>query len=120
MKDRFIGRWKITEMEMWKKKYIDLVVPGFIEFEDKQQGSFQFGAVKGWLDTRLVDGPEPRVEWSWEGMSDRDTACGRGYAVLKGETLEGRIFIHASDDSWFKAVPLQNPDITEVNRKLHR
>ena len=52
----FLGYWKITEMEVWASKYIDLVVPGFIEFavEDEQvMGSFQFGTVSGWLDCRL-------------------------------------------------------------------
>lgn len=45
-----IGYWKITKMEVWDAAYIDLVVPGFIEFEmegDHLMGQFQFGTVRG-------------------------------------------------------------------------
>ena len=28
-----VGYWKITKMEIWDQAYIELVVPGFIEFE---------------------------------------------------------------------------------------
>ena len=31
--DDLIGYWKITKMEVWGQAYVDLVVPGFIEFE---------------------------------------------------------------------------------------
>lgn len=45
-----IGYWKITKMDEWDQDYVDLVVPGFIEFEmedDHLLGSFQFGTVSG-------------------------------------------------------------------------
>jgi len=34
----FLGYWKITEMAVWARDYIDLVLPGCIEFtyEDDQ------------------------------------------------------------------------------------
>jgi len=31
MKQKFIGRYRITEMELWDKDYIDMEVPGYIE-----------------------------------------------------------------------------------------
>lgn len=103
----FIGYWKITRMDEWDSAYIDLVVPGFIEFEMEEgrlMGSFQFGTVRGWLDCRIRDvGGDSFVEWSWEGHSDADPGCGRGWARLKGEQLVGRLFIHCSDDSAFEA-----------------
>jgi hypothetical protein len=40
-------------MELWNTKYIDLVVPGFIEFSGDGTGEFQFGTVRGWLDSRF-------------------------------------------------------------------
>jgi hypothetical protein len=103
----FIGYWKIVSMETWAQKYVDLVVPGFIEFmmeDERLTGSFQFGTVVGWLDCRLREIDRvPFVEWSWDGRSDTDPASGRGWArVVEGE-LVGRIFIHAADDSAFKA-----------------
>jgi hypothetical protein len=104
----FLGYWKITEMEAWDLDYIDLVVPGFIEFaaeSDRVVGSFQFGTVVGWLDCRCrqVDG-STFIEWSWEGHSDADPGCGRGWATLVNGELVGRLFIHCGDDSAFKAV----------------
>lgn len=103
----FLGYWKIIEMEVWGRDYIDLVVPGFIEFtydDDKPLGSFQFGAVSGGLDCRLreVDGVT-YIEWSWEGQNDIDVASGRGWAHLDGDDLVGRIFVHLGDDSAFRA-----------------
>ena len=53
----FLGYWKITKMEVWAQKYVDLVVPGFIEFaveEDQLTGSFQFGTVVGWVGLPAV------------------------------------------------------------------
>jgi hypothetical protein len=109
----FVGYWKITAMEQWDIEYIDLIVPGFIEFEREGEhlmGQFQFGAVGGWLDCRVteIEG-EPRVEWSWEGHNDRDPACGRGWATIRDSRLLGHLFIHSSDDSTFEAVRKRRP-----------
>ena len=115
----FIGYWKITRMDEWDSAYIDLVVPGFFEFEREDgrlMGSFQFGTVAGWLDCRIRSaGGESYVEWSWEGHSDTDPACGRGWARVEGERLVGRLFIHASDDSAFEA-SRQNPPPSQRQR----
>jgi hypothetical protein len=109
----FLGYWKITEMEVWAPSYIDLVVPGFIEFEQEDDhlvGTFQFGTVSGWLDCRLGDrGGQEVVEWSWQGQSDTDPGCGRGWAILEHGELVGRIFIHCGDDSAFRATRRTRP-----------
>src|SRR6266481_2353229 len=74
--DDLLGFWKITKMDVWDQAYVDLVVPGFIEFEmedDHLMGQFQFGTVVGWLDCRLRHiGDDSHVEWSWEGHNDSD------------------------------------------------
>jgi len=91
-------------MEQWDRDYIDLVVPGYIEFEKDNLGSFQFGTVQGGLDCRLETGAEcERVEFSWEGVNDNDPGSGRGWAELRDGQLYGRLYIHCGDDSWFKA-----------------
>lgn len=68
-----IGYWKITKMDVWNAAYVDLVVPGFIEFEmedDHLMGQFQFGTVSGGLDCRVRDvSGESYVEWSGERVS---------------------------------------------------
>ena len=37
-----IGRWRITEMDNWDQEAVDLVQPGFIEFDDDGLGSLGF------------------------------------------------------------------------------
>lgn len=103
----FVGYWKITKMEVWSQKYVDLIVPGFIELaiaEERLTGSFQFGTIVGWLDCRLrTTDDSTAIEWSWDGRNDADPSSGRGWAALVDGELVGRIFIHGGDDSAFKA-----------------
>ena len=100
----FLGKWRIVEMEQWDRDYIDLVVPGYIKFERDGTGSFQFGVVEGGLDFRIeVIGGAESIEFLWFWNSEIDEACGRGWAMLQGQMLNGRIFIHGSDDSAFRA-----------------
>ena len=54
MSNPYFGTWRIIEMEQWDQDYIDLVVPGYIAFREDQRGEFQFGAVHGDLDYRIV------------------------------------------------------------------
>ncbi|MCA9120713.1 MAG: hypothetical protein KDB11_11040 [Planctomycetales bacterium] len=39
----FTGRWRIVSMEPWDQEFIDDEEEGYIEFEDKDLGSFHFG-----------------------------------------------------------------------------
>ncbi len=102
-KNEFDGRWRITWMDQWDQDYVDEEVEGFIEFDSKGLGSFQFGCVYGQMDHRdsTRDG-HPCVEWTWEGNDESEAAMGRGWAVLEGEELKGRIFFHMGDDSEFR------------------
>jgi hypothetical protein len=101
---KYIGKWRIIEMEMWDQDYIDLIIPGYFSFDGDDLGDFQFGSVKGQIDYRIEKiGDVERLEFSWEGQSENDPASGRGWAVINGDYLEGRIYIFLSDDSWFKA-----------------
>ena len=94
-------------MDDWDEEYLDLVETAHITIDKRGQGEFVFGAVKGWLDCRFAqrDG-RPLVEFSWEGASEGDNVCGRGWASLQSDgSLEGHLFIHLSDDSAFVAKP---------------
>jgi hypothetical protein len=96
--------WRIVEMELWDKDYIDLEGPGFIKFDKGGKGHFRFGAVQGDLDCRVENYAETeRIEFSWEGNNDADHACGRGWAVLRNGTLHGRLLFHRGDESSFRA-----------------
>ncbi|HSR82763.1 MAG TPA: hypothetical protein VLM11_01100, partial [Streptosporangiaceae bacterium] len=67
------GRWRITEMDNWDQEAVDLVQPGFIEFDDDGLGSLGFIVVTGELDCRDAerDG-EPGIEFSWQGSDEGD------------------------------------------------
>jgi hypothetical protein len=99
------GRWRIVDMEVWDREAIDLLGPAFIEIGNNDQDSFRFIAVEGWMDIRDVerDG-RTGIEFSWEGNDESDPASGRGWGTLAPDgSLEGRIFFHMGDDSWFRA-----------------
>jgi hypothetical protein len=103
-KAKYIGKWRIVEMEMWDQEFIDSVTPGYFRFNKDKLGYFQFGSVEGELDYRIEKiGDVERLEFSWEGQSENDPALGRGWAVINGDFLEGRFYFHFGDDSWFKA-----------------
>jgi hypothetical protein len=67
----------------------------FIEFQGDRQGEFHFGYVHGRLDCRpgRREG-RPAVKFTWEGNDEMDEASGRGWAVLHGDELRGRIAFH--------------------------
>ncbi|TQC44783.1 hypothetical protein EEB14_35520 [Rhodococcus sp. WS4] len=104
---RLTGRWRIVEMDLWDRKAIDLVEPGFIDFAGNGTGQFGFIAVRGWMDCRTTDrNGRPVVEFSWDGDDEGDQVSGRGWAVLVDDaTIEGHLFIHRGDDSAFRAEP---------------
>jgi hypothetical protein len=103
----FHGSWRIVHMDEWDEEYVDLVEPAHITIDKHGQGEFLFGALKGWLDCRFTERDGlPFVEFSWEGLSEGDSLCGRGWASLQSDgNLEGHLFIHLSDDSAFVAKP---------------
>ena len=99
------GRWRIVEMEVWDRDYLDLVVPAHITFDNDAVGYFQFGTVEGGLDCRFsTRAGRPLVEFSWDGANDTDPGSGRGWAVMnEADVLEGQLYIHCGDDSSFRA-----------------
>jgi hypothetical protein len=100
-----MGRWRITQMDNWDQEAVDLVQPGFIEFDDNGLGGLGFIVVTGELDCRDADRDgRPGVEFSWQGSDEGDDVSGRGWAALNpAGTLEGHIYFHLGDDSAFRA-----------------
>ena len=99
----FAGRWRIVEMDVWDKDFLDLVETAHLTFKGAADGEIAFGALKGFLDVRYGtrDG-SACAEFSWEGNDENDPASGRGWVVL-GTTgrLVGHFYIHNGDDSGF-------------------
>ena len=105
MKNEYIGKWRIVEMEMWDQSYIDLVTQGYILFEENDMGEFQFGTVVGALDYHIEPHAETeRLEFSWSGSAELDPVSGRGWAMLnENGQLQGMLYFHEGDDSGFTA-----------------
>ena len=95
-------------MDNWDQEVVDLVEPGFIEFDEDGLGGLGFIAVTGKLDCRDADRDgRPGAEFSWQGSDEGDDVSGRGWAALNPDgTLEGHIFFHPGDDSAFRAEQL--------------
>lgn len=100
-----VGDWRIIEMELWDREYMDMEVPAFIRIADDGSGEFQFGLVSGSLDGRFGErSGKLAVEFTWDGQDEMDPASGRGWAALEcASLLRGRIYFHAGDDSAFVA-----------------
>jgi hypothetical protein len=99
-----LGTWRIVEMEVWSRDAFELDGPALMTFKSDGTGRFNLIAVQGWMDARFVTrGGREAVEFSWEGNDECDPASGRGWAVLVGDRLEGRLFFHLGDDSAFAA-----------------
>jgi hypothetical protein len=102
---QFIGQWHIVEMEAWDQEYVNMEVPGHFTFHKDGSGHFQFGLVQGEMDCRVENtGGTSRIEFTWEGQEELDSASGRGWAAIEDEELKGRIFFHLGDDSAFRAM----------------
>jgi len=105
MKQAVVGRWRISGMELWDQAALDLVEPAFIKIDPSGTGLLAFIAVSGTVDCRFerVDGVDV-VEFSWEGDDEGTAVSGRGRASLSDDgEMQGRIFFHLGDDSWFVA-----------------
>ena len=100
----FVGRWRIDEMELWTSEDLDLLGPAQLTLERDGVGTMRFIAVDVGLDYRVVqrDG-QPTIEFSFDGIDEGDRISGRGWALLRGDELHGRIFFHHGDDSAFTA-----------------
>ena len=99
-----MGRWRITETELWEPDDLDLLGPAQIVLERGGQGRMSFIAVDLLLDYQLArrdnrDG----VEFTFSGSDEGDRVSGRGWAVLDGPLLRGRIYFHQGDQSGFVA-----------------
>ncbi len=101
---KYLGKWRILEMEQWDKDFIDLTGEGHITFEKTNRGELQFGAVECDLDCRIEKvGAQERIEFSLVGQDEGDEVSGSGWAVIEGDRLSGRIYFHGGDESGFVA-----------------
>lgn len=112
-----IGPWRITEMDLWELDDLDLLGPAQITLEEGGRGRLSFIAVDVVLEYQFA-GRDCRggIEFTFEGSDEGDRVSGRGWAVLEGRTLRGRIHFHRGDNSGFVARQLS----TQTTRSSRR
>lgn len=116
------GVWRVTEMDAWDQEAFDLVGPAFFDFEDGRSGRFRFIAVEGWMDCRPGErAGRARVTFSFDGNDECDPASGRGWAEVAADgALRGHIFIHAGEDSGFRAVRTDRAEVAGFDPRSRR
>src|ERR1700681_3977417 len=99
----FAGRWRIVEMDVWDKDFLDLVETAHLTFKGAADGEIAFGALKGFLDVRYGTRDDSAcAEFSREGNDENDPASGRGWVVLGiAGRVVGHFYIHNGEDSGF-------------------
>lgn len=92
-------------MSAWDQDYIDEIVPGRIVIRKNATGEFQFGCVQGEMDCSMdAIGKQRCLGFSWEGADDAHPVSGRGWLVVAGEEITGKICFHHGEASSLKAV----------------
>ena len=104
LKNDFIGKWRITEMSAWDKKYFDEEVLAYIKIENSLMGDFHFGYVQGQMDGRITKRQDGNYyEFTFDGNDECDPAFGNDWIKLKeGNHAEGEIKFHLGDNSTFQ------------------
>ncbi len=98
------GVWRIVDTELWDVDDLDLLEPAHLTLGPDGLGTLGLLAIDAALDYRIVErDSRPAVEFSFEGSDEGDRISGRGWAILDGEQLRGRLFFHQGDESAFTA-----------------
>ena len=95
-----LGRWRITEIEGWDADYVDMVTPGYFQF-DRTGGQAEFGAMHLSLDCWFG---QAGAHFNFQGSDEGTEVSGDGDAELDDDgTLQGEIRFHNGDDMPFIA-----------------
>ena len=96
-----IGKWRITEADLWDRDYLDLVEPAYIAFDADGRGELAFGCVQAGLDLEYA---KSLIFFTWQGFDEMDEVSGDGSAELEDKgSLEIEIRFHHGDEAILKA-----------------
>ena len=101
----FIGKWYITEMEMWDERAFNCYQQAYVTIKQNGMGEFAFCVVEAYMNGEIVnDGGEKRWKFTFEGNDEYDPVSGKGWIKLKNaNTIKGKIKFHNGDSSKFWA-----------------
>jgi hypothetical protein len=99
----FVGIWRITEMERFGPQAVDLLGPAQLKIMRRGNGRLIFGVVNADIEGRIDELDGMIFRFTFDGEDDADFICGRGYCVVEGDEMIGRIVLYRGDESGFKA-----------------
>lgn len=95
-----LGRWRIVEIEGWDADYIDMLGPGYIQF-DPDGGQIEFGAVQIGLECWYG---QAGAHFNSQGSDEGTDVAGDGDAEIEDDgTLQSELRFHHGDDMPFTA-----------------
>jgi hypothetical protein len=103
VKKKFVGQWRVTELQGFDADYINLCGPAKVRISTRGTGRMNFGAVEVELDCKMDDLDERVLRFSFEGADEGDPIGGRGYCLVDGDVMTGRLFRHHGDEFGFRA-----------------
>jgi hypothetical protein len=96
-----LGKWRITQSDLWDKDYLDLVEPAYILFKKDGHGEVAFGALNAGLD---LEYGKSIVFFNWAGFDEMDEVNGSGSAELNDDdTITIELAYHNGDEAEFTA-----------------
>lgn len=103
VRKKFVGSWRIIELQGFDSDYVDLCGPAKLKITPGGGGHINFGAVEAEFDCKMDDLDERVIRSTFEGGDEGDSICGRGYCLVDGDQMIGRMFRHFGDEFGFKA-----------------
>jgi hypothetical protein len=96
-----IGKWRITEADLWDSDHLDLVEPAYVIFHKNGRGEIAFGALQAGLD---LEYSRSLVFFTWAGFDEMDEVTGSGSAELNDDgTISVEFAYHLGDEAELKA-----------------
>jgi hypothetical protein len=97
---RLIGRWRIVEVDLWDRAYLNLCGPAILTIT-AQSGDIAFGALQAALE---VEYSRDSIGFRWAGSDEGDQVEGEGTAeLLDDRTIEIEFAYHNGDEAVLKA-----------------
>ena len=98
---QLIGRWRITQADLWDTDHLDLCGPAKIIIDEDGHGEITFGALQAGFD---LEYSHSIVFFTWAGYDEMDEVTGSGSAeLLDNGTLEIEFAYHLGDEAVLKA-----------------
>ena len=90
-----LGKWRITQSDIWDKDYLDLVEPAYILLEEDGHGEVALGALNARLD---LEYGKAIVFFTWAGFDEMDEVSGSGSAKLNDDGTISIEFAYQNGD----------------------